>query len=286
MSEKFTGYRSLEVTGDVIDSLYSSKVIEQWDRRLGLYPNLYLELKDVSAEKHTALARVLSDGRIKLLSTPAASGIKPKNREQVFALDALLDESITVVVLTGRAGTGKTLCSLAAGLEKVNSGRYEKMVLTKPMSEVGKYKLGALPGDVGEKFGPYLSNYTTNLEHFSGRNRVEDLMEQSNIDVMPIQLMRGASFGAAFVIADEMQVCNHMELLTVGTRIGEKSKLVLMGDLQQRDDSIAREKTGLHHLVNSEIARKSPLVAMIELVECERSPTARFFSDVFEGTVK
>jgi PhoH-like ATPase len=282
-AEKYTGYREFSVSSEVIDALHKNKIIEVWDKRLGLTPNLYLELKDISNEKHTALAKVLSDGRISKLEPRTASGIKPRNREQVFALDALLDDNIKVVVLTGKAGTGKSYIVLAAALQKIEEAKYKKVVLTRPMSEVGKYKLGALPGGLDEKFGPYLLNYTTNLEQFTGSSEtVQDLLDQSKFEMVPIQLMRGASFTNCLLIADEIQILPPMEILTIGSRIGEGSKIVICGDLQQRDEHIAKEKTGLYKMINDKTVKDSPLAAVVELTQIERGPVARLFCCVFE----
>jgi PhoH-like ATPase len=283
VSDKFTGWRQFSVDSSIINDVYSKDVVDIWDGRLGLYPNMYVELKDLANEKHTALAKVTADNQLRHVDTPEAWGVTPRNREQVFALDALMDESIPVVVLTGTAGTGKTLLTLAAALELVEQKCYKKVILTRPMSEVGKYKLGALPGDASEKFGPYLSNYMTNLEYFSGNKwGAQDLMDQSRFEIIPLQLLRGASFNECLVIADEMQVVGYNEMLTVGTRIGDSSKLVVMGDLNQRDENIAREKTGIYKFINDKTTKESPLVAAIELTVCERSATARLFATVFE----
>ena len=285
MAERFTGFRDLEVSAEVINSLYEEKTIELWDKRIAVYPNLYLELKDVANEKHTGLARVMKDGRITLVKTSYASELKPRNREQVFALDALLNDNISVVVLTGCCGSGKTLLALAAAMEKLDKGTYDKIILTRPMSEVGKYKLGALPGDANEKFGPYLLNYMTNLEYFAGSKwGAKELLAQGQFEIIPIQLMRGASFNNCFIIADEVQVLGHTEILTIGTRVGENSKIVVLGDLSQRDENITKEKTGIYKLVNDKRMRESPLAAAIELQVNERSETARLFSQVFEDS--
>lgn len=277
-----TGFRTLSVTGDIVDTIHRDKEIDLWDKRIAVYPNLYLELVDLTNEQHTALAKVTKTGTVRKLGQSKAYDLRPRNKEQHFALDALMDPNIPIVGLTGRAGTGKTIVCLAASLQQKQDGLYKKILLTRPMSEVGRYKLGALPGDVSEKFGPYLANYTTNLEHFVGEN-VRDLIEQTGITIVPIQLVRGASFKDTFVIADEMQVCDHGEILTVGTRVAEGSKIVIMGDLNQRDEKIARDKTGIYKLFNDPMAKQSPLVATIELQKCERSETAKFFADLFEG---
>lgn len=283
MSERYTGFREFEVPQELIDSIHREGVIEPWDRRRALYPNLYLELKSMTNPKSTALCWVNEHGKIEKLDTPTASTLRPRNREQVFALHALTQDEITVVVLTGIAGTGKTILTLAAALEKIQENRYKKVIITRPMSQVGQYKLGTLPGDVNEKFGPYLLNYLTNLEQFVGhRQIIQDLLQQCKFEITPLQLIRGASFNNCLVIADEMQVCNHMEILTLGTRIGENSKVVIMGDLNQRDEKIAREKTGLYKVLNDKKMKESELVAGIELQKCERSETARLFSLVFD----
>lgn len=283
LSDKFTGYRQFSVAGEVIDELHSKKSVDIWDKRLQLFPNMYLELRDIVNDKHTVLARVLPDNKIKKIDSLTISGITARNREQVFALDALMDDSIPVVVLTGSAGTGKTLITLATAMELVGRHRYKKVIITRPMSEVGKYKLGSLPGDASEKFGPYLQNYTTNIEIFGGNKwGLEDLIDQGRFEIIPIQLMRGASFNECLVIADEVQVLNYMDMLTIGTRVGENSKIVLLGDLNQRDENISREKTGIYKLINDKLSKESPLVAAIDLVQCERSKTARFFASVFE----
>ena len=284
MPELFEGFRTLEVEDAKIEDIYADDKIKIWDKRLALFPNMYVELRSIEKEKHTALGKVDATGEwIGKIKSTEAYGIKPRNREQVFALDALMDDSIPVVVLTGSAGTGKTLLTLATALQKIEQKQYAKVIITKPMSQVGRYQLGALPGDVNEKFNPYLINYLTNLECFvNGRSNIDHLMDQCKIEALPLQLFRGASFGRTFVIADEMQVCDHMEILTVGTRMGEGSKLVIMGDLCQRDEKIAKEKTGLYKLMQDKKIKESGLVAVIELQVCERSPVARLFSDVFE----
>jgi PhoH-like ATPase len=283
LSERFTGFRELAVPSDLIDQLYKDGEIGIWDPELGLHPNLYLELRDICGSSHTALARVTGRNTVRKLLPRRISSITPRNREQVYAQDALQDDTISVVVLTGIAGSGKTMLALSVAMEKMQEGQYDKVILTRPMSEVGRYKLGALPGDVHEKFNPYLLNYTTNLEQFVGsKGYVEDLLRQSRFEIIPIQLIRGASFNRCFIIADELQVCNHTEILTIGTRVGEDSKIVLMGDLNQRDEAIAKEKTGLYKLMYDKKAKDSPLVASIELQKCERSETAKFFSQIFE----
>lgn len=292
----YTGVRVIETKSEIIAEVYANKSLELipnqdgthspgFDKRIKVYQNEFIVLKDVSKETTTALARVIN-ARLELITIEKQcpiSGIRPRNKEQHMALDILMDDSVPVNVLTGRAGGGKTVLVLAAALAKVEAKIYDRIILTKPMSWVGKHGLGALPGDVEEKFNPYLENYMCNIEHLmhGKRKNMKDLIEMYNIDMIPLQLIRGASWHKSFVIADEMQVLDYHEMVTLGTRLGEGSKLAIMGDLGQRDENIAREKTGIHKFVNDERAKKSPLVASLELWKCERSPVAELFSDIF-----
>ena len=284
MSDLSVGFRTLEVPDAIVQDMYCDGKVKVWDKRLKIYPNMYIELRSTEIEKHTSLAKVSRDGEwIERIQSQDVNGLSPRNREQAFALDALMNDDIPVVVLTGSAGTGKTICTLATAMQKIQQKQYARCIITRPMSQVTKYSFGALPGGIDEKFNPYLANYMTNLEQMtSNRGNVEHMMDQFRMEPIPLQFFRGASFNKCFIIADEMQVCNHMEILTVGTRVGEGSKIVIMGDLNQRDENIAKDKTGLYKLMNSKQIQESGLVATIELQKCERSAVAALFSNVFE----
>lgn len=286
MSDVYSGVRVLEVSKELIDELYAQKSIDIFDHRYNWYENLYLVLKDVTGGQSSALARV-KKGRIYLLENNiSASNIKAKNKEQKFALDALMDDSVPVVVLTGRAGTGKSLLTLAAAIQKIQEKKYAKVFLSKTMTNVGKEQLGILPGSVEEKFNPYLASYRDNIEFLVGgdKAKADMLMEQSRFEFQPIQLIRGRSIMNSFMIFDECQNWGYHEMLTIGTRVGEGSKLVILGDLNQRDEkNLTKEKTGLYKFVNSSLSMNSPLVASIELLKSERSAVASLFADIFEG---
>lgn len=274
--------KTLFVSDSVIDTIYLENkipIINQPD----FYPNMYLKLEGISK---SALGKVdYNNSCIELIKNrKSVYGMAPKNKEQVFALDALMNEDITVVVLTGASGGGKSFCSLLAALQKMQTNKYEKIVLTKPMQEVGRYKLGSLPGDEKEKIMPYLINYQCNIERILGSTiKLEDLINDMKLSIIPIQLLRGASFYKSFILADEVQILYPNEILTIGTRIGEKSKLVLMGDLNQRDENIDIKDTGLYKLINNDKFLNSPLTAHINFQKCERSPTAALFANIFEG---
>ena len=279
----YTGVQVIETEQSIIDQLYETKVIPSWGSKD--YPeNVYLVCKDKTGTNASALAKIEKGDLCLLDPDISCQNLRPRNKEQRMAMDALLDDEIKVVVLTGRAGTGKTLLTLAAAIDRVEAGEYKRIILTRPMSWVGKHGLGALPGDVDEKFRPYLQNYLCNLEFMLGGNpeAIVDLVHQYRIEFLPIQLIRGASWHDAFIIADEVQTLDYHEMVTLGTRVAEGSKLVIMGDLGQRDEKIEIEKTGIYKFINSEGAKLSPLVASLELIKSERSPVSQLFADVFE----
>lgn len=289
MSENYTGIRVVQTDPDVVNAVYRDKEVslDTLDGRVArhLSQNEYVVLKfENPPNNQSAITKVVGNNLELIDPKIQASGIKPRNKEQAMAFDALLDDRIKVVVLTGKAGTGKTLLTLAGTMAKLDDNQYDRMVLTRSMSWVGKHGLGALPGDVDEKFGPYLQNYMCNIECLLGGRykSIPHLIDTYRMDFIPIQLIRGASWANTVVIADEVQVLGYDEMVALGTRIGEGSKLIIMGDLGQRDENIAREKTGMYKFVNDPKTKASPLVASIDLIKCERSPVAALFADVFD----
>lgn len=286
--KSYTGVRVLETTTELVQEAYKNKKIDVPDKRLTLYPNQFVYLKPLTEGQNGAITRVSKDGNtLDLIPKDAdlkASGVLPLNKEQRMAMTNLLDDQIPLCLMTGKAGTGKTLLTLAAAIQKMDEGKYEKIILTKPMSQVTRYELGALPGEVNDKFGPYLDSYMNNIQQFMGNKKsIPDLIAMYNIEFMPLQLIRGCSWANTFIIADEIQVLDHHEMLTLGTRVGKDSKLVIMGDLGQRDEDIPRHKTGLYKITNDEKMKASPLVSTIELLKCERSKLSELFASVFES---
>jgi PhoH-like ATPase len=310
----FTGVQVVEgVDATLVQTLFAKGTLLMEEIRSVLgdqtFPNSFAVLKSVG--NASALTRVSPDGQTLLLIRDhlQASGVKPRNKEQMMVLSTLLDDRIPVQIISGRAGTGKTLLALACAMQKVEDGVYNKIILTKPMSQVGQYDLGILPGTIEDKFAPFLINYATNVEQLLGGHDLRreeekktkkvkadtltiqrtglqmvmaDFFRSYNVEMVPLQLLRGASFNRAFIIADEIQVLGHPEMLTLGTRVAEGSKLVLMGDLDQRDEKIKRTATGLHKTINDPKMKASSLVSFIELRKVERGPVAELFADVFE----
>lgn len=297
------------VDPSILDALFAAGQVSLdvfGDSLQDAFPNSFLVLK--SEGQASALARIAPDGQTVLaIQDVQAAGIKPRNKEQRMALATLLDDRIPVQVLTGKAGTGKTLLALAAAMQKYEEGVYNKIILTKPMSQVGQYELGILPGTIEEKFAPFLINYASNVEQLIGtpdpgpskrstkkdpnapdrpanglKGSMVDFFQQYRVEMVPFQLLRGASFQKAFIIADEIQVLTHADMLTLGTRVAAGSKLVLMGDLNQRDEKIARRATGLYKVSTDPRMQESGLVSCLDLIKVERGPVAELFSRVFE----
>lgn len=285
MSDSYTGVKVLDVEKDVIDTVYKDGEIEIWDKRLALYENMYVVLKDSFGSSSSALCRVKGSKLVVLPKDLSASGINPKNKEQRMALDALLDDNVKVVALTGRAGTGKSLLAIAAALEKKEKKIYDRIILTKPQSQVTKYELGILPGTLEEKINPFFESFICSFEFIFGPSgrRVESALEHYNVVLTPMQLIRGMSWHNSIIIADEVQVLTYHDMVSLGTRVAEGSKLILLGDLAQRDEKIAKDKTGLFKFINSDLAKNSKIVSSIELIKSERSEVAELFADVFEA---
>ena len=313
MTNHFTGVQVVEdADPELVNALYNGErlnisLIPASATQYPLYANSFLVLKGGG---RSALCRVNTDGRtISLIRDGAdASGVRPKNKEQAMVMNTLLDDSVKVQIISGLAGTGKSFLAIAAAMQKFDERVYDKIILTKPMSQVGKYELGILPGTVEDKFAPFLINYASNVEQLIDTKAVrkaerqktngkvdeaqadahglsrtmKDFMRFYNVELLPIQLLRGASLKNAFIIADEVQVLDWAEMLTLGTRVAEGSKLVIMGDLNQRDEKIKREKTGLHKTINDPRMLNSGIVSYIELRKVERGPVAELFGKVFE----
>jgi predicted ribonuclease YlaK len=309
----FTGVRVVHVDSEAIAEIYSKKTLSfnrleelmlsadqcktlgvaPPDKSWRLYPNLFLVLTSYfDGEKSTAIVRVGHKGdEVWLLKDYTKSPIynlKPRNKEQNMLLNTLMDERVKCQIVIGRAGSGKTICALAYAMHQLferKNSPFEKIILTRPMSSVGD-KMGAFPGEAEEKLAPYLGNFYDNLEQIMGRNGrsyLEQAMSKGHIEIMPIQLIGGSSWHNSIVIADEVQSLTTEQMYALGTRPAEGTKLILMGDYRQRYGLRGPvENTGLYKVVNSEAARKSSVVASLELFKTERSELAKVFNDIFE----
>lgn len=210
-----------------------------------LYENAGVLLRNEAANNHTALARY-SRGKAKALRVPrdGVMGVRPRNKEQSIALDLLLDDSVRLVALLGKAGTGKTLLALAAGLQRTTVDRsYSRLLVSRPIMPLGR-DLGFLPGDVEEKLNPWMQPIFDNLEYIfsSGSNGKGSegrsylpLVESGIIQVEPLTYIRGRSLPRQYLIVDEAQNLTPHEVKTIITRSGEGTKVVLTGDPHQID---------------------------------------------------
>jgi PhoH-like ATPase len=253
-------------------------------------PNEYCALLDEASGngRKASLARVDATAT-KLLpildSRDGVWGIKPKNREQHFAFDALLDDQIKLVTLMGKAGTGKTLLALAAGLKRVVMDReYRRLIVARPTISMGK-ELGFLPGTLEEKLNPWMQPIHDALELLSDLNmgqesrRAYDLMRSGQIVVEALSYIRGRSIAHQFMVVDEAQNLTPLEVKTIITRVGHGTKIIFTGDPYQIDNPyVDSSSNGFNYLVSK--FREQPIAAHIELQKGERSELAELAANV------
>ncbi|MCA9081519.1 MAG: PhoH family protein, partial [Planctomycetaceae bacterium] len=217
------------------------------------------------------------------VSKPSAFGITARNAEQSFALAALLDESIPLVTLTGKAGSGKTLLALAAGLEQRQ--KFRQILLSRPTVPLSNRDLGFLPGDISAKLDPYMQPLFDNLSVIKQENsgekaqRVQELLEEEKLKITPLAYIRGRSLQRVFFIVDEAQNLTPHEIKTIITRAGEGTKLIFTGDIRQIDHPyLDTLSNGLTYLINRMVGQA--VFAHIALEKSERSPLAELASDL------
>ena len=289
VDELYTGTVVWEVDPEKLDLLFDGGVEPGPDQELS--PNQFVTLVDRTNDNHTALGRFYAvDGRIhplKRLETPPW-GIKPRNREQQFALELLLDDSVQVVTLLGKAGTGKTLLAIAAGLQQVvDEERFNKLLVSRPVMPMGR-DLGYLPGDVSEKLRPYMQPIYDNLDLIVAANMEQrrrssmtptQLEEGGYMSVEPLTYIRGRSIPNQYIIVDEAQNLTPHEVKTILTRAGDGTKLVLTGDAFQIDNPYVDSATnGLSYL--AEHFKHLDIAGHVTLAKGERSKIAELASNL------
>jgi PhoH-like ATPase len=277
-----TGMREVDVSAEQLEVFFKAGQLDVEDA--ALYPNVCVLLRQNSNDSRTALGRVDPAGQvIRKLRCPreGVMGIRPRNKEQSFALDLLLDNEVRCVSLVGIAGTGKTLMALAAGLSlSVVDGTYSRLLVSRPVIPLGR-DLGYLPGDVHEKMGPWMKPIFDNLEFLligSGTRRrgvpdIDSLLSQGQIEVEPLAYIRGRSLPQQYVIVDEAQNLTPHEVKTVITRCAEGTKIVLTGDPFQIDNPYVDSSTNGLSVVADRL-RGEPLVGHVVLRKGERSDLA------------
>jgi len=283
--ELFAGYREVTVKAQVIDEFYANHSVEIPD--LNLLPNEFVNLISEGTEHLTALGRAGGNGTIIPMNSKIESvfHIKPRSREQRMALELLMDDSVHLVTLVGKAGTGKTLLALAAGLEKtLNQKRYDRILVTRPIMPFGK-DIGYLPGHKEEKLAnwmmPIFDNLTylmlksgTNEQHKNTvRDRIDKLMRDEIIELEALTYIRGRSIPRQFVIVDEAQNLTPHEIKTIISRAGEGTKMILTGDPYQIDNPyLDASSNGLAYAV--ERMKTQAIHGHVTLTKSERSTLA------------
>tara|TARA_Y100000034_G_scaffold128293_1_gene182611 strand:- start:171 stop:1484 length:1314 start_codon:yes stop_codon:yes gene_type:complete len=275
----YTGFTTHLVDDQIIDQVYEGKdtYIEKED--IKLFINQLVMLVSNANEKKTALSRFMGYSKPLMRIFEYKKGIWgviPRNKEQCFATNILMDRSVSVVTLVGKAGSGKTLLAIAAGLEQVldqDRAVYKKLVVSRPVQPLGK-DIGFLPGTLEEKMGPWLMPIQDNLEFLMGdKTALQTYMDTGVIEIEALTYIRGRSISNAFIIIDEAQNLTIHELKTIITRVGEGTKIVLTGDIEQIDNVYIDETSnGLTHAV--EKLKEYDITGHIALQKGERSKVA------------
>ena len=231
----------------------------------------------------SALGRVTADKHVRLVrGDQDVFGVHGRSAEQRVAIDLLLDEEIGIVSLGGRAGTGKSALALCAGLEAVLERRqHRKVMVFRPLYAVGGQELGYLPGSEAEKMNPWAQAVFDTLSAVVSREVVEEVMDRDLLEVLPLTHIRGRSLHDAFVIVDEAQSLERNVLLTVLSRIGQSSRVVLTHDVAQRDNLRVGRHDGVAAVI--EALKGHPLFAHVTLTRSERSPVAALVTELLEG---
>ncbi|WP_342799438.1 PhoH family protein [Glycomyces buryatensis] len=230
----------------------------------------------------SALARVTADKQVRLIRSREAFGIHGRSAEQRVALDLLLDPEIGIVSLGGKAGTGKSALALCAGLEQVlERETHKKVIVFRPLYAVGGQQLGYLPGTEGEKMSPWGQAVFDTLGAVTTEVVVSEILERGMLEVLPLTHIRGRSLHDAFVIVDEAQSLERGVLLTVLSRIGQGSKVVLTHDVAQRDNLRVGRHDGVASVID--VLKGHPLFAHVTLTRSERSEIAEMVTNLLEG---
>ena len=274
----WTGMTELEVESFDLDTLYETGTVDlEAARELPCHTGLVL-----LSDKGSGLGRVTADKTVQLVrGDREAFGIRGRSAEQRLALDLLLDPEIGIVSLGGRAGTGKSAMALCAGLEAtMERGQHKKVVIFRPLYAVGGQELGYLPGSESEKMGPWGQAVYDTLGSMTSPVVIEEILDRGMLEVLPLTHIRGRSLHDSFVIVDEAQSRERNVLLTVLSRIGANSKVVLTHDVAQRDNLRVGRHDGVVAVV--ERLKGHPLFGHITLTRSERSPVAALVTEMLE----
>ncbi|TFC90991.1 PhoH family protein [Cryobacterium breve] len=275
----WTGMDEITLGSNLIDELYDKEVVhtrlvQDMPVNTGLV---------IHSDRGSALGRVTGKGEMKLVRGDRdVFGLKGRSAEQRLAIDLLLDPEIGILSLGGRAGTGKSALALCAGLEAVlERQQHRKIMVFRPLYAVGGQELGYLPGDAAEKMSPWAQAVFDTLGAIVSENVLEEVIERGILEVLPLTHIRGRSLHDAFVIVDEAQSLERNVLLTVLSRIGQNSRVVLTHDVAQRDNLRVGRFDGVASVI--ETLKGHPLFAHMTLTRSERSAIAALVTEMLEG---
>jgi PhoH-like ATPase len=288
IEELYSGIAELPVSGADVDAFYTQSTLDLGEANLNA--NQYILLRDRENPSHSALGRF--DGATRKLIPlrkirEGVWGIRPRNKEQHCALDLLLADDIKLITLVGKAGTGKTMLALAAGLQKVvEENIYAKLLVSRPIFPLGR-DVGYLPGDLEQKLNPWMQPIYDNVEFLMGLSKAErksgrsyqELIDMGFIEIEPLTYIRGRSIPNQFIIVDEAQNLTPHEVKTIITRVGEATKVVLTGDPYQIDNPyVDATSNGLTTIV--EKFKGEAIAGHVTLSKGERSPLAELASNL------
>lgn len=282
----YTGVRRCEAPQKTIDQIYTDREIAVPKDIIQdeIYANEFIVFKDSMSGQGSAIARYMKKTEtIRLIPEIKSSwGLIPRNKEQKFSFDILFDDNIKLVTLVGKAGTGKTLLAASAALEQSLSknAKYKKVVISRPIQAVGK-DIGYLPGDLYDKMAPWISPIRDNLRYLFGddKDTLDMYIESGKIEIEAITYIRGRSISDAIIIIDEAQNLTTHELKTIITRVGENTKIILTGDVDQIDNTyLDATSNGLSYTV--EKFKEYDIAAHVTLLKGERSELASLGAEI------
>jgi PhoH-like ATPase len=274
----WTGMTEIEVAGVDVDALYAEEVLALPEAaELPCHAGVVL-----LSERGSALGRVTADKQVRLVrGDREAFGVHGRSAEQRIALDLLLDPDVGIVSLGGRAGTGKSALALCAGLEAVLERRqHRKVMVFRPLYAVGGQELGYLPGTEAEKMSPWGQAVYDTLGALVSQQVIDEVLDRDLLEVLPLTHIRGRSLHDAFVIVDEAQSLERGVLLTVLSRVGQNSRVVLTHDVAQRDNLRVGRHDGVAAVIES--LKGHPLFAHVTLTRSERSAVAALVTEMLE----
>jgi len=290
LDELWSGVSELEVSPEEVNDFYAGGTIPcpPGDPPP---PNAFMVLRDRTNPQHSAVAKysAAKQALVQLIKTPKEGvwGVRPRNKEQSFALDLLLNDEVRLVTMVGKAGTGKTLLAIAAGLQKtMEDGVYQKLLVSRPIFPLGR-DIGYLPGSVEEKLNPWMQPIFDNVEYLMNLSRSEkkagrgyhELLDLGILEIEPLTYIRGRSIPNQYIIVDEAQNLTPHEVKTIITRVGDGTKIVLTGDPYQIDNPyVDQTNNGLVHVVNR--FKSERLAGHITMQKGERSPLAELAANL------